>query len=62
MNCCQDYLLLSTKDGKVLKLETVLNHVIKQGERELLPDCLLHPYRLAFIVLEGTLRATKGEQ
>lgn len=49
-------------DGKALLLKTQLTCVAENERMELVPQNKLHPYGLAFMVLEGILPTTRGER
>lgn len=46
--------------GKAPLLKTTLIYVIEHREVELVPNYMLYPYKLVFMVLEVTLHATRG--
>lgn len=57
--CCQGS---PQNDGKAGLVKTIPTQLIKHKEVELVPARTSHLYRPVFMVLEGTLHATKGER
>lgn len=49
----------TNSEGLLLKIRPT--DLTENGEVELVPNWNLHPYCLVFMILEGTLQATRGE-